>query len=543
MKSLCTFLLFCLFLTNLTAQYGFEWIVSPQFESNIYSDSPDYYAFVKNGKVGITDRFGKTIIPFKYDPENGVNIMGKYAQFGKNGLQGLIDLKTGKTALPFEYESIYRIYDYTGKVNTPILVFNGGKSGLLDFETLKPILPIEFQQINPDPTNEVILAQKNNLWGLYDWAGKLLFSHNYKQIQAVNKSEFLVCKQMPGTMTAYYYEYNAETPEKSSWLPTQVPTLKWGLINKQGKNLIPFRHLYLSNLGGGAFAATSEGKIDTTLYLIESFKMSIINNEGKELVPTAKMTAYGNFTTSTFIIEKDSLQAVFDSTGHQLCPFQYTELWSSGDDFSYTAKRNGKMGHLDKFGKEIYPFKYESLGGIVNGRTWATLEGKNGFIDKKGNWLFDSKYESVYILDSLYGYPSTNINEETGTAYFGVIDLKTGKEIIPVECMYYGEEDSPGYENGFIRCCDKNEKLRIYNEKGKNLTFNRFQCNYGQFSEGLISVHQDGHGFGFIDNNGKTIIPCVFEEASPFVNGKSVVKKDGKYGIIALNKPNKLKKN
>jgi WG containing repeat len=535
MRNLTVILILYFFLPFYSfAQYGFEWVMPPKYESYISTESKTYLIFVKNNKIGVFDTLGKQILPYKYDAGNGITIWDDYALVSDSdiGLQGVINLKTGKIEVPFEYQYCYRLYDFFNR-NMPLYVNKDGKFGLLEFGTWKTILPVEFQQINMDVDKQVITASKNNLWGLYDLEGKKILAHEYHTINVVNANEYLACKKLPGMMAASYFQYDAENPENSKWMPTKMPTHKWGLINKSGKTLIPFRYLYLNTLADDAYSATIEGKIDTSLYLIESLKMSVIDKNGKELLPSAKMNTYPIYQSPYFTVEKDTLYAIFDSTAKQLCPFQYTSLWNNSDNLTFTAQRDGKFGYLDKTGKELFPFKFESVGDIVNGRSFAEKDGKFGFIDLKGNWLFPPVYTSISRIDSLFGYVSSEIND-AGTGLFGVVDLKTGKQIIPTECSYYYEEESPGFIDGLLRCCDPNGKERLYNTQGKAISFNRFQCNYSQLSNGVLAVLQDGKGYGYIDTNGKTVIPCIFEEVTTFVGKIATVKKDGKYGIIRL---------
>jgi hypothetical protein len=353
MRNLTIILFFFVFLPTFSfAQYGFEWAIPPKHESFVTTESSDYFVFVNNNKIGVFDISGKQILPYQYDADNGITIWGDYAQVSQDGMQGIINLKTGKIEVPFEYQFIYRLYSYFDK-NMPLQVQKNEKVGLLEFGTWKSILPTEFQQINADVDKQIITASKNNLWGMYDMEGKPILKHEYKSINIVNANEYLACKQLPGLMTAYYFQYDAENSENSKWLTTKMPTHKWGLINKSGKTLIPFRHQYLTSLGGDAYAATSEGKIDTSLYLIESYKMSVIDKNGKELLPSAKMNAYPLYEQPYFVVEKDSLYAFFDSIGKQICPFQYSTLWNNGDDMTFSAQRDGKFGFVDKNGKRV----------------------------------------------------------------------------------------------------------------------------------------------------------------------------------------------
>ena len=51
------------------------------------------------------------------------------------------------------------------------------------------------------------------------------------------------------------------------------------------------------------------------------------------------------------------------------------------------------------------------------------------------------------------------------------------------------------------------------------------------FSEGLASVQRDGK-YGFINQQGKEVIPCQYDFASSFSEGLAYVEKEGKYGFV-----------
>ena len=46
-----------------------------------------------------------------------------------------------------------------------------------------------------------------------------------------------------------------------------------------------------------------------------------------------------------------------------------------------------------------------------------------------------------------------------------------------------------------------------------------------------ISVNKKGK-VGFVDKDGKVVVKCIYDSASPFSDGVSIVSKSGKSGII-----------
>ncbi len=53
----------------------------------------------------------------------------------------------------------------------------------------------------------------------------------------------------------------------------------------------------------------------------------------------------------------------------------------------------------------------------------------------------------------------------------------------------------------------------------------------GRFSGGLAAVRQRGL-WGYVDRNGKAVVPFLYENASPFDSGYAVVRRDGRWEII-----------
>lgn len=54
---------------------------------------------------------------------------------------------------------------------------------------------------------------------------------------------------------------------------------------------------------------------------------------------------------------------------------------------------------------------------------------------------------------------------------------------------------------------------------------------YGDFCEDRLLVYMDGR-FGYMDRQGKLVIPCIYEKAANYVNGIVCVGKDDRYGYI-----------
>ena len=85
-----------------------------------------------------------------------------------------------------------------------------------------------------------------------------------------------------------------------------------------------------------------------------------------------------------------------------------------------------------------------------------------------------------------------------------------------------------------IPIVDKNnEKYGFIDKNGKEV----IPCKYGYaggFSEGLALVQMNDK-WGFVDKNGKEVIPCKYDDAWDLSEGLAQVKKNGKWGFIDKN--------
>ena len=85
-------------------------------------------------------------------------------------------------------------------------------------------------------------------------------------------------------------------------------------------------------------------------------------------------------------------------------------------------------------------------------------------------------------------------------------------------------------QDGLMRAM-KNGYSVVVTEKGKILPGEYLRIN--EFKEDLSSVKSKDNKCGFIDRNGKIVIPFEYEDAGNFSEGFASVKKDGKWGYIS----------
>ncbi len=121
--------------------------------------------------------------------------------------------------------------------------------------------------------------------------------------------------------------------------------------------------------------------------------------------------------------------------------------------------KNHKWGFIDRTGKLIVPYKYDSAGPFSEGLAavrvgeWDT--GKWGFIDKTGKVVVPFKYADAAPYSN--GLARVQIGDYK-TGKYGFID-RTGKEVVPIKydniwCYAFWEEGFIGVwlnsKKGFV---------------------------------------------------------------------------------------------
>lgn len=215
---------------------------------------------------------------------------------------------------------------------------------------------------------------------------------------------------------------------------------------------------------------------------------------------------------------------------------------------------NGKLGFINKKGQIVQPNKYSDINPFRNpeGIIKVVLNGKHGYIDSVGNERLSAKYDELmykkeciialknkkygvlnakgkeiipFIYDNVTGYYDGVICVKLGDNW-GIIDL-SHRFIVPLRLKY---DYVAGFDNGYS-VVRKNNKYGIINKKGIEI----FPVKYdgiGIFSKEGIAGFRLGDKLGFVNSDGKIVVPPKYEDAYPMFNGLSRVKYKGLQGYI-----------
>ena len=308
---------------------------------------------------------------------------------------------------------------------------------------------------------------------------------------------------------------------------------KYGFIDKIGNVIVPAKYDQVADFKEErAWVAyrNDEGRL----------KCGYIDLDGKEVVPIKYQVPFGEGETPTDFSE-----------GLAALPLRTDEYDSP------------VYGYIDKMGNEVIPAKFSIAGDFKNGIALVDLE---NYIDKTGKVLTGNELEFqdkivIFSQDEKMGLRHLNgkvvvpcnydviQNFSDGMAavckghLWGYVD-PLGTFIIP--CSYHssnyydngvmddwGEYGAPDEANDFhegLVMVMKNRMAGFLNKQGKTVipfVYKRAK----DFSEGLAAV-KTSQKWGFVDKEGNNVIPCQYDTVASFKEGLVAAVKNGKCGYI-----------
>ncbi|TZF86319.1 WG repeat-containing protein (plasmid) [Pedobacter sp. BS3] len=247
-------------------------------------------------------------------------------------------------------------------------------------------------------------------------------------------------------------------------------------------------------------------------------------------------------------VKQNGKWGYIDRDGKEIVPFQYDEAnpfeGNGHNDKNDRAivKLNGKWGIIDNTGKRITDIKYDTVKFVsAYGDAEAVLNGVKFKVDETGRTQIKKysnyDYDNVFVYEFRNGYTPAQIRKYTDkehnrfTEKIGLI-AKDSTEAIP-----FGKYDDVGVENGAenkgIAWVKSNGKWGIINiATGKEIIPVKYN-SISRFQDGIARVFNGK--YGYIDKTGKEIIPIKYEDTRDFYKGTAIVKLNGNWGVIDRN--------
>lgn len=430
--------------------------------------SETYFSVYKDGKYGVIDSSGNTVIDPSYkeliiipNSKNDV-FLCTYDVDYSNG--------TYKTkAINSKNEEIFKEYDNIEAIQ------NIDKNGNILYEA------------------NALKVQRDGKYGLINLNGKKVLDTQYEELEALQ-----------GIENSFKIKQNG----------------KYGIVNNEGKKIIEAQYEEITNLGkddkSGYIVKNTEGKYGVVdysakqvleprydeikkinqndLYVVkQDGKLKVIDKSGNDIL-TEGFTDIKEILSNQeneFIYTTNEKYGVIKSNGEITINAQYDELKQSQKGI-LIAKKDGKYGVIDLENAEKIPFKYTSL---------TYNEVANLYIAEDTNYnadIINSNYEIklsgiLSKLDTEKGYMKLRIGEEDKYYNFK-FEEKNISDVLPSNTMFLSKKDG---KYGFV------------DKEGKTIVDYIYDDATEQNLYGYAAVKKDGK-WGSIDNKGTVVIEPTY---------------------------------
>ncbi len=374
---------------------------------------------------------------------------------------GVIDSRTGKKVIPYQYDAIEKLNDKY------FIVLDGDKYGTIDHKN-RQVIRTRYEELIETEYDDLFITYRYGEYGLINVEGKILTSAEHDEVRLLSRSALLVykrdqfrltdlnAKDLTGELFDFYGiavggndletirevgHFIGYTKHKQGIYSTDGKTLcpaildkvmhivgtdryivlskgKMGVIDFEGNKILPMHFDYieeLPTLDGNILTAEKRGKIG--LYTVA----------GKEIFPPVLDRVNASPESKHFVVQNNGKQGLLSAEGEVVLAVIYDEVTCPSGGGHYVAKKDGKATLFDAQGTKVMPFKYETMSEIMHNAEFyfiASNEGKFGLIDA----------DEQAVMPFIYNDLIYDANKENFWAskdgHYQAIDME-GKVLLP----------------------------------------------------------------------------------------------------------------
>lgn len=454
--------------------------------------------------VGAIDTNGREIIPIKYNEMRNLGDSLFLARIGK--YYRWFDPGGRLTAKAY--------YDMIGPFNGPVAkVLHGGKWGLINIRG-QLVIPPRYEDMR-----------------IFQTAAKVKLNNDWKYIYLDEQGNRTKVRKMVIMKEGDKEPFNPLIRSR----PGGNPAVSVGWFFSMGKQL-----------WGLKMAGTTQVLINPTykkVGLVQGSNLTVVIGE-VENQPSDRQ-ALVNHTTGEQItdlifnnIKANELAANGIGRATYGVSGKYCLLNQNGEDFSFDEAnyigvfREGYA--VVNVGGATYWSPEPRWDSLESRRTFNSAEGRWireylysngglwGLVDLEGQWVLDAKYEAL-------GRFSEGFCPFKNKGKWGLLN-ESFVEVIPPRYDFVEKLAEINGEQYFIAGFDK-PLYGFLNDQGETVILPRFE-ETGEFHEGQVKVKSKGK-WGFANLSGEWSIPAQFKEAGDFQEGRARVRDDRYWGFIS----------
>ncbi|MBR1803130.1 MAG: WG repeat-containing protein [Clostridia bacterium] len=346
--------------------------------NNIWYEN-DVLLVSKDGKYGLVDMKGKSLLPCEYTSIEALKGVKNSILVAKENQYGLVD-NIGAILIEVAYNKIEPISEKyeNGYIVTDI----DGNKGVINHDKTVSLQP-KYQDILPLYGNGKYVAKEDGKWEIVDTQGNVYLKDKFGSVQSIDGENVIVkISNKYGIMTL-----DGETKIKTEYDDIRYAFQdnyimkkngKYGVVNLAGETVLDFNYeslLYRQDVG--FFEGTKTGSrendfIDTDMHVKVTGILSEINsNLGYMKIRVGNEYQYYNFkfetktnqevlkTNTIFLSKKDGKYGYVNKEGIVVVDYIYDDAREQ-NEFGYASvKKNGLWGCLDSKGKEYITPAYQ----------------------------------------------------------------------------------------------------------------------------------------------------------------------------------------
>lgn len=447
-----------------------------------------YYPSYANGKWGIIDNDGQTVIKSEYDemiviPNNKRPIfVCTYDVQDSTGEYKTKVINEKNEEIITGYDKIEAIDNYDSKQNiwfedNVLRVKKDNKYGLIDFNG-KVLLGCEYDAIySLKGVTENLIVEKQGKVGLVNSLGQTIINIDYSSIQTLEegyKSEYLVMNEEG----------------------------KYGIVSTSGTKILEPKYEQIKYLySTEAYAVKLDGSAAT-----------LVNNKA-ETLQTSEGEEYIYAKGENVVISKDGKFGLEKLTGEAVIPNDYEELKYAFSIY-YIAKKDGKYGIIN-----------------VNNETVREFEYTNMYYVEEGNFIVADKTETeTIVLDSNLAQKISGIISEINVSK-GYIKVYTGSEYKYYNFKFEEKQNTEILSQNILFLSKKDGKYGYTDKAGNVVVDYIYEDATEQNSCGYVAVKQNGVWGSLKKNGSVALIPAVNLDNSIYIDfiGEWHLSDDGLY--------------